>query len=534
MKKSVSLFFIAITTAAIVSGCIANDIPFAICEPKVKTVESSDAVSVSVDNSARSILLELLEEADICAVNIGKIVLADSVSARMDPVISGKYDLSEPLQFTLSTHQDYIWTILAAQKINRSFSIKNQVGTSVFDQQNRRIIAKVPMTEPLSGLTVLECRMGPQSTTRCSVDVTSLHDFTSPVEIEVTMHGRKSIWTICVEKTDAFVDFTELSPWTRVIWMRANGMAGQKCGFMWRKHGDSQWNDLPAQQQEAGAFSSCLESVEPDTEYDCVAYCGNTLSAEKTVRTDIEAQLPNSGFEIFSHAESDDYFSFYDKNVKECSTKWWDSGNSGSTMVGKDGVICSPDTEDFREGAASSKMKSRYVVVKFAAGNMFSGSFAGLVGVSGGMVDFGRPFTLRPRSMKLSLKYIGGEIDHIGTTPKGTDLKLGDPDRCSIFIALGDWDPRTYGGSAESPVRVNTTKAETFIDPNAEAVIAYGSFETDSSTQGWTDIEIPLDYRTSSRVPTHIIISCASSKWGDYFTGSTKSTLWVDAIKLVY
>jgi len=532
--KKLWLIFCFALGAVAVSSCINDDIPYAVVEPIVTGVESTDAIDVSIDNSSRLIQLELSEEADICSVNINKIATADSIKSVMNPVICGQYDLSSPMQFTLTTYQDYIWTILASQDILRIFSIKNQVGKSVIDVTNRRIIAKVPMTEPLSGLTVLECRMGPESITSYSIDPTSLHDFTSPVDIGVTMHGRTTIWTICIEKTDAFVDFSELSPWTRVIWMRANGLAGQDSGFMWKRHDDTQWNDLPAQEQEDGAFSACLEDLEPLTEYDCYAYCGNTVSDERTVRTQEEAQLPNSGFEVYSNAESQDYFSFFDPSAPSCNSKWWDSGNSGSTMVGKSGVICTPDTEDFREGAASSRMNSRYVVVKFAAGNMFSGSFAGLVGMSGGMVDFGRPFTLRPRSVKMSVKYLCGAIDEIGTMPQGVSIKKGDPDHCTVFVALGDWDPREYGGTQDSPVRVNTTKQETFFDPGAKAVIAYGCYESDSSTDGWIDIEIPLDYSTTSRVPTHIIVSCAASKWGDYFTGSTSSTLWVDDIKLAY
>lgn len=533
MKKSSILFCLAV--CAVLPGCIENDIPYAAVEPKVKSVDCPDALDFSIDNTQRTISLELTEEADICSVKIDAVTVSDSLKFTMDPVIGGRYDLSSPVEFTLSTYQDYKWSIRASQHITRHFSIRNQVGQTVFDEPNRRIIAKVPMTEPLSGLCVLECKFGPESTTRCPVDVTSIHDFTSPVEVEVLMHGRSSIWTICVEKTESFLELTQISPWTRVIWLQASGMAGQQCGFMWRVHGqDAQWTDLPAQKVEAGSFSACLEQAEPLTEYDVVAYCGNIFSEERTVRTSPEVQLPNSGFEIYSHAESENYFSFFDKNAQECSTKWWDSGNSGSTMVGRDGVICAPDTEDFSEGATSSRMNSRFVVVKFAAGNMFSGSFEGLVGMNGGIVNFGRPFTLCPRSVKMSVKYLGGPIDHIGTAPQGTSLKEGDPDRCNIFIALGDWDPKKYGGNAESPLQVNTTKPQTFFNPDDEAVIAYGCYENDKSTQGWIDIEIPLEYHTTFRTPTHIIVSCAASKWGDYFTGSTSSTLWVDAIKLVY
>ena len=203
-------------------------------------------------------------------------------------------------------------------------------------------------------------------------------------------------------------------------------------------------------------------------------------------------------------------------------------------MVGASASICTPDTQDKKEGSASARLNSRYVVIKFAAGNLFSGEFAGLVGTSGGIVDFGRPFTLRPRKLVFSMKYDCGKIDYVNGYPDGEPVKVGNPDRCNIYIALGDWDYKKYGGSKDSPVRVNTTQKETFFDKDSEGVIAYGSYVRDSSTDGWTDVEIPLEYRSTSRVPSHIIVSCAASMLGDYFTGSSTSTLWIDDVRLVY
>ncbi|MCF0174591.1 MAG: PCMD domain-containing protein, partial [Bacteroidales bacterium] len=54
------------------------------------------------------------------------------------------------------------------------------------------------------------------------------------------------------------------------------------------------------------------------------------------------------------------------------------------------------------------------------------------------------------------------------------------------------------------------------------------------STDGWIEVEIPLDYRSVTRRPTHIIVSAASSILGDYFTGSSTSILWLDDLKLEY
>lgn len=107
-------------------------------------------------------------------------------------------------------------------------------------------------------------------------------------------------------------------------------------------------------------------------------------------------------------------------------------------------------------------------------------------------------------------------------------------DRCQVFVALGDWDYRTYGGTPDCPVQVNTNDRTTFFKPDSDAVIGYGAYVSDKATDGWIKVEIPIEYRSTSRKPTHIIVSCAASMLGDYFTGSTQSTLWVDGMQLEY
>ena len=186
------------------------------------------------------------------------------------------------------------------------------------------------------------------------------------------------------------------------------------------------------------------------------------------------------------------------------------------------------------EGNYSVKLESKYVIIKFAAGNIFSGEFVRVIGTSGGVVNFGRPFTLRPRKLSLWLKYQNGPIDRFNGAPDNGSVKEGDMDRCQVFVALGDWDYRTYGGTPESPVQVNTTDRSTFFKSDSEAVIGYGAYVGDKATDGWIKVEIPIEYVSVSRKPTHIIVSCAASMYGDYFTGSTSSILWIDGMELVY
>ena len=515
-------------------GCIENDVPYPTIVPGIKSIKVDGAGAVEVNSATSSINVVLPETVDICNVVVSEAVFTEEMTT-CSPSLTGRWDLSSPRQFVLTTYQDYRWTIRATQDVERYFTVKGQVGGTVIDAVNRRVVVYVTPSVPLSNVTVLSCKLGPAGCTY-SEDVLSLHDFRQGRSISVTSFGRSEQWDIFMETREASVSFTSVDAWSRVVWVKAEGIDGQEMGFRYRKAADAQWTELDSRavSVEGGSFSACIEDLDSGTQYECVAFSGSSVSQVSKFTTGPETPLPNGGFEVFSNDESSKYQSWFSKTHALWNTKWWDSGNVASTTVGEGGIICCPDNGDKAEGKTSARLNSRYVVVKFAAGNLFSGEFAELVGTSGGIVNFGRPFTERPRALCFKMKYQCGTIDYVNGYPDGAPVAKGDPDRCQVFIALGDWDYRKFGGTPDSPVQVNTTKKETFFDPRSEGVIAYGTIIRGSSTDGWINVRIPLEYVSTSRVPSHIIISCASSMLGDYFTGSSSSTLWLDAMQLEY
>ena len=169
---------------------------------------------------------------------------------------------------------------------------------------------------------------------------------------------------------------------------------------------------------------------------------------------------------------------------------------------------------------------------KFAAGNLFVGSFDRIVGTNG-LVAFGHKFNLRPTALRGWVKYNCGTID---CYPSGTSSKIpgiGNPDKGSIYIALGDWDYNVYGGNEESPVLVDTRDESTFFNSSNAGIIAYGELIFNESCD-WFEFEIPIEWRDFDRVPTHLIIVASGSSYGDYFVGSTESIMWLDDFELVY
>ncbi|MBR2006689.1 MAG: PCMD domain-containing protein [Alistipes sp.] len=532
MKRLIVYIFLLTTFL----GCIKNDLPYPVIVPRITGMDVEGANNVNISSEQQSVIITLDETTDIKNVKIKSISFADERTVSdFDTTIS--HDLSNAITITLSIYQDYKWKIITEQPIERYFTVEGQVGSSEIDVLNRRVITQVNSSVDIHNVTVSSIKLGPKEITTYSPSIAEMKDFANGLDIEVSYHGITEEWSLFVENTTTVVEMKSVNAWTKVAWLSALGVAEFDNGFKYRKEGDSEWIDVPkaAIAFDGGSFSAGVDGLEPLTTYECYAYSGSNQTEVYKFTTEEARQMPNSGFEVFSNAESDKYYSFYNpaSSIVDEQTKWWCTGNKGSTTVGSSYSITNPDGDNKVEGKYSVKLQSQYVIVKFAAGNIFVGEFDRVIGTSGGAVNFGRPFTLRPRKLSLWLKYENGPIDRFNGAPDNDPVKEGDMDRCQVFVALGDWDYRDYGGTPDSPVQINTTDKTTFFDPQSDNVIGYGAYVSDKSTD-WVKIEIPIEYTSKSRKPTHIIVSAASSMLGDYFTGSTKSTLWIDDMQLEY
>jgi len=308
----------------------------------------------------------------------------------------------------------------------------------------------------------------------------------------------------------------------------------------------SNWTKVQAERVSEGTYSARLTALSPSTTYSYkLLISDEEIGDSMQFTTEAAPVIPNGSFENVSLASSSaSYYVFYDPSCSDpaSQTMWWGSGNgtadvSGSASMGV--TITVPDSDVKVDGARSVCLQSKSVIGMLAAGNLFTGKFMGLVGTSGGRVAFGRPWTSRPTALKLWVKYSTSTINIIKSTPSGVSISKSDYDRARIQCAIGTWNYRTYGGSKDSPVLVNTTDESTFVNYFTDpSTIAYGEKvimgDSSNSTDKWQEIVIPLDYHKESEYPTHIIISCASSYYGDYFTGCDSSRLWIDKMELVY
>lgn len=355
-----------------------------------------------------------------------------------------------------------------------------------------------------------------------------------PVSTGLASTGKYEIWG---SRFTAYADVDE------------NEYDQSKVYFEYRVAGsDAEWTRSEAAARVSeGSYSAQITGLTGATEYEYRLVVTKAADGSEeivdgtmTVTTEATPQVPNGSFETVSHDESGNYYSFYDPASSDpaLQSKWWCNGNQGSTTVGSSYQITYPDASDKMDGAQSVCLESRYVIVKFAAGNLFCGHFGATIGTSGGTVFFGRPFTARPSAMRFWAKYSSGPVNRRASNAPD-EIQKGDYDRASLRIAIGTWDYKKYGGDANSPILVNTTDESTFVDYTTDAsTIAFGEKilqgDAENSTNVWQQITIPLDYKTTTAYPTHIMIAFAASMYGDYFTGCDSSKLWIDKVELLY
>lgn len=341
----------------------------------------------------------------------------------------------------------------------------------------------------------------------------------------VDQDGKDNTATLSIVVSDAIVVTEE--PERADIWACRATLLGslvkatsEPLTFQYRQAGSESWTSVPAN-LSGSSLSAEVTGLTPGTTYEYQAVAGTQASVKTaTFTTEAATTLPNSSFENWQTLSSSAMV-LYGPGEE----MFWDSGNHGSATLNKN--VTSPDETYKHSGRYSVKLQSQFVGIlsfgKFAAGNLFAGQYLRTDGTDG-VLSFGRPFTSRPAKLKGYIKYTPGTVDYSYTS----ELPKGSTDIGNIYIALGDWS---------EPIEIRT-KDKKLFDKNDEKIIAYGEWEITSETQGadggLLEFEIPLDYRSLDRIPSYIVLVASASKYGDYFTGSTGSTMWIDDLELIY
>lgn len=538
---------VALLACVALSSCIKNDIPYPVIELEIMEVTGDGFTQKSIDYATSTVTIELEETTDIQAVNITGATLTEG--AKLSTEIIGETDMRTPLYTTLYLYQSYPWQISATQSITRSFSVTGQIGTSTIDATQRTASVDVnKYTVDLDNVEILSFKLGAEGITTYNPTIEELpvKGFNSVRYVDVTTHGRTERWSIYVNAVEPSVEM-EVDAWGNVAWLRGTGDTSNPnlCGFRYCKVGD-EWTTLPATEAADGLFTLKLTGLEANCDYEFMAYIDTTESKPVAATTESTPQLPNTGFEEWQKIGKAWYI------YGEGDDPFWGNGNPGATSLSENDNITTPNYVELpasTSGTTSVLMESKSIFTVFAAGNLFAGRFIDTSG-SNGIIGMGRPFTQRPLSLKGAVKYTPGVVTHTDSNYK---LFIGDMDMGSIYIALGTWTVDDYGydstgvlrGDSETPIVIDTRSKATFFNSNSDDVIAYGELILTEDTD-WTEFQIDLEYRdltdssgnvierAHSRVPTHVMIVCSSSRYGDYFTGSSSSSMYIDDFELLY
>lgn len=445
-----------------------------------------------------------------------------------------RVNFTHEVKFVVRTYQDYVWTVKVHQVLGREIEVENQIGQAVIDPYLCNAIVYVSREQSLKKLKVKKFTLGgthgavtPDPTTYETYDFYNLRRF-----IVKTGWGKIEQWSVLVCHTDEVVETTaKVLPRNLNATVSGTKPNGVTPKIEYRDASTTEWRALPATEVKTTAttYTATIGGLRPSTKYMCRVTAGDVQLEQQEFSTVSLQQIPNSSFDDWStDASNSKLYCPWSAGA----TSFWDTGNRGATTVGNSNSVPTEDTSTGSGRAAF--LESKYIVLKFAAGNIFTGSYLKTDGTNG-VLGFGRPFTAFPTKLTFDYKYKSMSIDKADESL--AHLK-GKPDSCSVYIALWHVEDNEYedfqGEKYPLIIRTKPGKEQSLFSPDDPRVIAYGQFTKGSTVNNWTSETINLDYKNTELAPTHILVVASSSKYGDFFTGGVGSTLVVDNMKLIY
>ena len=313
------------------------------------------------------------------------------------------------------------------------------------------------------------------------------------------------------------------NPWSQLAYLTATDItldSGELSSlkFQYRPKNTDTWMDVATTVNAAASSATAtLTGLTPAAAYEYQLTDGEISVATGEFTTAAEIALQNGSLDGWNGSSPN----------ADTNAKFWDTSNEGASAGG---LTPTNATADFvhTQGGKAAKLTSGEVLGIFAAASLYTGTFGkASILTQSATVNFGQPFTSRPIALKGFYKYIPAVINIVKNTPSGvTIVKNETLDQCAIYIALAK---KTY--------LIDNKDQSTFIDfKNDSNIIAYGELPSGAATEGdgYVEFNIPLKYKNLTDQPTHIIVVCSSSKYGDYMTGGAGSTLYVDDLSLIY
>lgn len=211
----------------------------------------------------------------------------------------------------------------------------------------------------------------------------------------------------------------------------------------------------------------------------------------------------------------------YPKDARDWQ-RTWDSVNRGLMILGINTMV--PEFEHLAvpgPGKAAAKIVSRNIAWGFLTGNLFTGRFVRVVRLSGIEMYCGTPFRGRPKSLSGYYHYMPGVIN-FASEPYNA-LK-GKTDSGFIEISLYSWPEALHIITNDMPPH----------DPREDpCLVGMGVLRITEATDGYIHFELPIEY-VSDATPSFVGINVLSSALGQFFTGSSRTVLYLDELRFDY
>ena len=544
------------SAALMLSSCLEYNMSYPRILAQFEEFEVENALNVQIDPASMTVTVALEETADLSSVKVTSVGLNDKAFFK-DGDFPKVLDLTSPYQVVLSMYQDYRWTIKGVQDVERYVTCSNQVGEASFCPEKCEAYVYVSMSQRLKYLTVEAMKLelagsdvisttGFETIDNAAVEVTKdcafpmILDCTNARKFAVrTKDGSVKEWTLTAIPVEVPAQITDVAAWTwsADIFATYDGTS-QPPVITYKKVTDTEWLSVPEENVTIDGinYNVHLEALEQATEYEVKLHFNGEELPGATFTTGVPSQLYNFSFDQWWSPNNGGLWYPYAEDAAE---KVWDSANAGTASFGL-GSSTVPETEDAKSGKAV-KMTSKYVAVKFAAGNLFTGKFKSVIGTSGADLDWGVPFTSKPKALKGWYKYSPALVNYV-ENKKVADPKTYDQGQLQVILIETECPYRVL------PVKTGdkTTNGPTYKDETKiidlatdKTIVARGVMNLDLSDingdgqADWVEFELPLEYR-DYRTPTYVIVTAASSYLGDYFTGGDGSVLLIDEFEFVY
>lgn len=440
-------------------------------------------------------------------------------------------------------------TVTASNKVTFTMNETTEKGKAYFPvtglfadlavtNQKDKIFSKKDTVEDVKARenVILRYKLGESSTGSTNIDITL--DGTTKTYIYTIGVPLTATSTIVASGANAWSSFAYLNA---EIPSFAGIFDSSKLYFEYKTAEVSEWIKVETEKtviEKDKKYSIKLSDLTSGTAYQYRVFYDD--GSENGIVSDV-VDFTTEVLESLPNANLDDWYksgkTWYavSENDYNLSGSFWDSSNPGTT-TGAGALVNKNPTQGnsaivHTSGGKSAELKSQYAsafgIGKFAAASLYTGKFNSLVSTNGAKIDFGQKFVSRPTALHGWFHYNSGKIDYRGgNTPAGLG-EMETDDLCSIYVAL-----------SKKQKQVDNTDTSTFLDLEKDTdIIAYGRLDDTEAvtTNGWKEFTLDFKYKTLEPLDTYyLIIVFSASKYGDYFTGSTSSVMYVDDLELIY